>query len=275
MKFKLITCGILCLFILSNYEITGSQRAKKHSTKLKNTEICKIPELNYDLPLERSIPNPACIIGNNWGAFDSLEYKWALNYNIQSEIDSIECKYRKVERIDDFRVKLGKFSALKSGDIIVDDVVEVECMGHNKTGNTTATFNNLYVQVVDKEPERTFDIKKDKNGCFPYNVMLLSYDSVSRVSFMRRLKKTYDLIEKTENFYVLTGYNIVGDGTPQALIPIFTGKTEEELPSALKNDPKGKYVDEVNIDLKTRKKLMLILEERSAINLGDCVDCKI
>lgn len=27
-----------------------------------------------------------------------------------------------------------------------------------------------------------------------------------------------------------TGYNIVGDGTPQAFIPILTGATEEELP---------------------------------------------
>lgn len=29
-----------------------------------------------------------------------------------------------------------------------------------------------------------------------------------------------------------------------ALIPIYTGKTEEELPSVLKSDPKGRYVDE-------------------------------
>jgi hypothetical protein len=29
------------------------------------------------------------------------------------------------------------------------------------------------------------------------------------------------------------------------LIPIYTGKTEEELPSVIKQDPNGKYVDEV------------------------------
>jgi len=27
----------------------------------------------------------------------------------------------------------------------------------------------------------------------------------------------------------ISGYNIVGDGTPQAFIPILTGQTEEEL----------------------------------------------
>lgn len=31
----------------------------------------------------------------------------------------------------------------------------------------------------------------------------------------------------------------------KALIPIYTGFTEAELPSGLKNDPNGKYVDEV------------------------------
>ena len=44
--------------------------------------------------------------------------------------------------------------------------------------------------------------------------MLLSYDSVSQVSFMNRLKKTVDLIKKTDNFHIFNGYNIVGDGTP-------------------------------------------------------------
>lgn len=32
----------------------------------------------------------------------------------------------------------------------------------------------------------------------------------------------------------LEGYNIVGDGTPQALIPILTGRTELELPETRK-----------------------------------------
>jgi len=43
---------------------------------------------------------------------------------------------------------------------------------------------------------------------------------------------------------IYKGYNIIGDGTPAALIPIFTGQTEEELPNVLKINPKAKYVDE-------------------------------
>lgn len=39
-------------------------------------------------------------------------------------------------------------------------------------------------------------------------------------------------------------YNIVGDGTPQALIPILTGQTELELPDTRK---RMKYAKSVNI----------------------------
>ena len=43
---------------------------------------------------------------------------------------------------------------------------------------------------------------------------------------------------------VLNGYNIVGDGTPAALIPILTGKHEEELPNTLKGVAGSKKVDQ-------------------------------
>ncbi|CAD6198672.1 unnamed protein product [Caenorhabditis auriculariae] len=41
------------------------------------------------------------------------------------------------------------------------------------------------------------------------------------------------------------GYNIVGDGTPQAFIPILTAKTEVELPLTRKRYPNANYVDDV------------------------------
>ncbi|KFD44721.1 hypothetical protein M514_14401, partial [Trichuris suis] len=38
-------------------------------------------------------------------------------------------------------------------------------------------------------------------------------------------------------------YNIVGDGTPAALLPILTGKTEEELPETRRSQRKASFVD--------------------------------
>jgi hypothetical protein len=49
------------------------------------------------------------------------------------------------------------------------------------------------------------------------------------MTYRRKLAKTYKYFTENLKGIVLNGYNIVGDGTPQALIPIFTGKTELEF----------------------------------------------
>ena len=110
------------------------------------------------------------------------------------------------------------------------------------------TFNHLYVQIVPKmNPNLKFEeLQKIKNSkCKPLNIILLSYDSLSRVSWFKRLPKTTNFILNKMNFNVLYGQSILGDGTPACMIPLLTGKTESELPSALKTDPNGKFVDQV------------------------------
>jgi hypothetical protein len=42
---------------------------------------------------------------------------------------------------------------------------------------------------------------------------------------------------------IFIGYNIVGDGTPAALLPILTGKTEKELPEARRGHVGANTVD--------------------------------
>jgi len=50
-------------------------------------------------------------------------------------------------------------------------------------------------------------------------------------------------IKKQNIYYIFIGYNIVGDGTPAALLPILTGKTEQELPEARRGHVDAKTVD--------------------------------
>lgn len=66
------------------------------------------------------------------------------------------------------------------------------------------------------------------------NVLMYGFDSLSKNAFIRKLPKTYDFLTQHLKADVLQGYNIVGDGTPQALIPILTGFTELELPETRK-----------------------------------------
>lgn len=77
------------------------------------------------------------------------------------------------------------------------------------------------------------------------NVLMFGFDSLSRNTFIRKLPKTYHFIKERLDALVLEGYNIVGDGTPQALIPILTGKIELELPETRKR--MGSKADYVNV----------------------------
>lgn len=54
----------------------------------------------------------------------------------------------------------------------------------------------------------------------PFNVIMYGFDSLSRNAWIRKLPKTYKYMTKNLNADILQGYNIVGDGTPQALIPV-------------------------------------------------------
>lgn len=77
----------------------------------------------------------------------------------------------------------------------------------------------------------------------PMNVIILGFDSLSRNSFIRKLPKSYDYLKDQLHADILRGYNIVGDGTPQALIPLLTGQTELELPEARRRMPNSQTVD--------------------------------
>ena len=56
------------------------------------------------------------------------------------------------------------------------------------------------------------------------NVLMFGFDSLSKNTFMRKLPHSYQFLKESLKAVVLEGYNIVGDGTPQALIPILTGQ---------------------------------------------------
>lgn len=76
------------------------------------------------------------------------------------------------------------------------------------------------------------------------NVLIWGFDSLSRMTFIRKLPQSYKYLTETLGAVVLKGYNIVGDGTPQAVIPIFTSQTELELPETRKRmGDKANYVN--------------------------------
>ncbi len=74
--------------------------------------------------------------------------------------------------------------------------------------------------------------------------MFIGLDSVSRLKWLKQLPKSTEFLIEDLKTNVLTGYNIVGDGTPAALIPILTGKHESELPITIKGQKNSVTVDQ-------------------------------
>lgn len=106
--------------------------------------------------------------------------------------------------------------------------------------------DHLFKTVVPKkeaiERARSATKPKDWSGL---SVYILGFDSLSQMATRRSLPKTVRYLEEAMQAVVLNGYNIVGDGTPQAFIPILTGKTEEELPLTRKRYRTANYLDAV------------------------------
>lgn len=72
----------------------------------------------------------------------------------------------------------------------------------------------------------------DKNAEMPFNVIMFGFDSLSRNAWIRKLPKSYEYMIKHLDADVLQGYNIVGDGTPQALIPVLLNLNTKTIPTS-------------------------------------------
>lgn len=215
-------------------------------------KVCKLPKLKL-IGHENNEKYVDCRMRYEWGYLKN--FHWYLNKTVVSLLRDVKCRYRNVSRVDDFKLEYTKFDMLNDGQIIKHDVIEVVCFANN----FRLKYDNLHVQIINKldkleehfnstEEEletknKTENVKNEQ--CKPLNILLLSYDSLSRVSWFKRLPKTTEYIINKMNFTILYGQNILGDGTPACMIPLLTGKLESELPSTLKSDPNGQYVDQV------------------------------
>lgn len=215
---------------------------------VEQKKFCRLPRLDLE-GHDSTEKYKNCKQRAEWGY---LKFNhWHLNLTVVKVLKHLKCQYRSVTRINDFKLKYSEMMDLQDKQSIDDDVIEVTCKA--EFFHRPMVFNHLYVQIVPKINAQMDYTKIDTAGtCKPLNVILLSYDSLSRVSWFKRLPRTTDFILNEMKFDVLYGQSILGDGTPACMIPLLTGKTEEELPSALKSDPNGeKYRTKLLIPPKT------------------------
>ena len=122
---------------------------------------------------------------------------------------------------------------------IMSDFFLVRCVS-----SKGAVYKNIHSGIARKDS--AVNVAKSKQRpekALGFNILMFGFDSLSRLNWIRNLPKAHEYFTKELQGVVLEGYNIIGDGTPQALLPILTGHTEEELPESRRGFPNARRVD--------------------------------
>ena len=99
-----------------------------------------------------------------------------------------------------------------------------------------ADFDQFIVQVYPKSDVHTRinkimkKLKTVKSQTTPLNILMIGLDSMSHMSYQRKLPKTYKFLREELGAVVLNSYNIVGDATTAALLPMLTGRWMKNMP---------------------------------------------
>lgn len=157
---------------------------------------------------------------------------------------SIACEYRAILRgNDDFTIQYGTPQKINDGDRLPTDFFEAICSAADGK-----TYRNSHAGIsFDKTATvqgRTNRIKSEDKMALDLDIFILGFDSVSRMAWQRSLPRSHSYFTEKLGGVVLEGYNIVGDGTTQALLPLLTGKTESELPESRRGFPGASSVDD-------------------------------
>ena len=136
---------------------------------------------------------------------------------------NITCQYTPLKREPhDFGVKDMETINITHGDPITSDFFTVSCAGDL----SNKIYRNLHSGIYKKKT-KVYPLPTNAMG---FDVFILGLDSVSRMAMKRLFPNTYKYFKEALGGIELEGYNIVGDGTVNNLLPFLCGKTLEELP---------------------------------------------
>lgn len=224
--------------------IPGKQQFKESidildlmSIRTQADQKCIHPSLSLWTPelLEVFANKPApldCSVRPQKNWVYTLDGKFRISAEAVDKYGPIECEYIPILRgPDDFNIKSGPPVTVKDGENLLTDFFEVNC----RSSKGYSYYNKHSGVALNKTAvNRSERMKRHSgNGSLPsLDIFIFGFDSVSRMSWMRSLPKTHSYFVDRLGGVVLEGYNIVGDGTTQALLPMLTGRTETELPES-------------------------------------------
>ncbi|XP_038217266.1 uncharacterized protein LOC119836097 isoform X1 [Zerene cesonia] len=195
---------------------------------------CEIPKLDpfaeEVTQFDKVMPSVVCD-GRDWVKCYLSQCK--VVPDVLARTRDIICTYYDILYESDKKYIIGPPTEVKGGDaydLVKSDHVKIKCTGKNE--NSILPSKWIGHGVGFRSTIRPKPPPPGREAA--YNVLFLGFDSTSKNGFIRRMPKSYKVINEVLGATVLNGYNIVGDGTPAALFPILTGKTELELPDVRK-----------------------------------------
>lgn len=250
---------------------------RKIAHKGSNTQTCVHPDLDPFNPLItqfwKTYPPVDCSRAEeDWVYTDNGTFR--ISQRARRLHGHITCEYIPLERLDDFSVSEGlHVTPMVDGAPLKTDFFKVDCVSssgeryiniHSGVAMNKEVFSRLEEmaanrvrfwsssQNVDSLPfSNPASTNTLQNNSVPsevhiglnLSVFIFAFDSMSRLSWVRLLPRSRWYFLETLGGVELKGYNVVGDGTPDALLPILTGYYEEELPEGRRGMPNAIPVD--------------------------------
>lgn len=226
-------------------DVDRKARLKKIFLFIKNEAsslACKQPDLPIYSPeimkFVKNVPPIDCSdAGIDWVKCRGSEC--VIQERAKRKFGPIKCSFIDVIRINDFELSDGdSTSSSEYYKLEKSDVVRASCKSAEHKWSATLTGIRIDNRIWDNT-----NWEEMSSNALKMNVLMFGFDSLSRNAFIRKLPKSYKYLTDTLDAVILQGYNIVGDGTPQALIPLLTGKTELELPDTRKRLKNTQFVN--------------------------------
>ncbi|GFY52066.1 uncharacterized protein TNIN_290791 [Trichonephila inaurata madagascariensis] len=201
---------------------------------------CQLPRIHpFDQSILTYLTSPKPIIcKERVAALTFVDKDGILRFNFTAVkssgyvVEKLDCDYKEIIRKNDFEVKYGDAQKISiNGSKLFSDFVYVSC--YNFAG--IPFYTNVHCHIFPKKDR----LKPTSDSM--YNVLIIGIDSLSRLSFIRHLPKTYKFLIKNLNAFVFRGMTKVGDNTFPNLGAILTGKSVfgNELPKI--ENPTGTY----------------------------------
>ena len=228
----------------ADYEIEGKHTQLKSNKRLKDLEVDKmVSDENHQLLLDAL----RTLIENSKIA-DELRTLIQLSMRADYEIEGKHTQLKSNRRLQEVDKDVNDEGNPKDGEeLIINDMEmddNIEALGNesdpifdyamyaDQLEEEPADFDQFIVQVYPKEgvhrrilkQVRELNAERKHLRELSMNVLIFGLDSMSHMSYQRKLPKTYSFLRDKLGAVILHGYNIVGDATTAALLPMLTGK---------------------------------------------------